>query len=421
MRSGKLHFGWYVAAVTFLVMLVGAGVRSTPGVLILPLESEFHWSRDAISFAIAVNLLMFGLAGPFTASMIDRIGLRRTMNIGLILLILGVFGTIFMTATWHLILLWGVVVGTASGIVAMVLGAEVAARWFASRQGLVLGLLTASSAMGQLVFLPVLALLLELYGWRAVCIGIVVTSAALIPLVVAFVRGSPEEMGLKPYGAGDGPTPARKKSLPAMPALWAGLKRRDFWLLGMVFFTCGASANGLIGTHLIAACADHGIGEVAAAGMLAGMGAFNFVGSTFFGWLSDRYDGRHLLAIIFVSRGLSLLALPFLFDGSVIGLSAFAIFYGFEWVATVPPTVKLIESSFGRENIGVYYGWITLVHQLGAALVAWMAGLIRVDWGDYQIAFLASGALCMLAAASAMAVGGKWRGGGRIAPANAVA
>ncbi len=382
LQQRNLHYAWIVAGVTFLTLLVAAGLRATPGVLIVPLETEFGWSRATISFAIGVNIFLYGLIGPFAAAVMDRFGLRRTMLAALICIAAGVALTPLMTRSWQLILLWGVVVGTGSGATALVLGATVVARWFATRRGLVIGVLTASTATGQLIFLPALASLVENYGWRTVSLTVAGVALALVPVVALLMRDRPRDIGLAPYGAADNrQSVAVARGNPAATAVLAlrdGLRSRDFWLLAGSFFICGASTNGLIGTHLIPACLDHGIPQVTSATLLAAMGVFDLVGTTLSGWLSDRWSNRGLLAWYYGLRGLSLIYLPFAFDLSFYGLSLFAVFYGLDWIATVPPTVRLAARIFGTDRGPIMFGWIAAAHQLGAALAAFAAGALRV-------------------------------------------
>ena len=414
-----LHYGWIVAAITFLVLLVGAGIRATPGVLIVPLEHEFGWSNATISGAVAINILLYGLMGPFAVAIMERFGLRRTVCGALLLLGTGVGLTIFMHAPWQLMLLWGFVVGSGTGMVAIVLGATVANRWFVRNRGLVLGLLTASSATGQLIFLPVLASLAEHQGWRSVSLTVAAVAFLLIPLVALLLRDRPADLGLAPYG-GTTVEPAVtggvNPAVRAMRALGVGVRSRDFWLLSGTFFVCGASTNGLIGTHLIPACIDHGIPEVRAAGLLALMGIFDFFGTTGSGWLTDRIDSRMLLFWYYGLRGLSLIFLPFSFDYSFYGLSLFAMFYGLDWIATVPPTVRLAEQSFGKQNAALMFGWIAASHQIGGAAAAWGAGYIRTASGGYFGAFIGAGFVCMIAAALVPFIGLGRDKPGRTAP-----
>lgn len=408
----KLHYAWIVAGVTFLVLLLAAGVRSTPGVLIVPLEQEFGWSRATISFAVAVNIFLYGLAGPFAAAILERFGIRRTVVVSLAIIALGVALTPLMRESWQLVALWGVVVGAGTGVTALVLGATIAARWFEHRRGLVMGVLTASTATGQLIFLPVLARLATGYGWRSVSLTVAAAAAAMIIPVALFVRDRPSDLGLPPYGGTTVlPMPPRiaNPAMRAIQVLRDAVRHRDFWLLSGSFFICGASTNGLIGTHLIPACIDHGIPEVAAAGLLAAMGVFDFFGTTLSGWLSDRWDNRALLAWYYGLRGISLLFLPFAFHYSFWGLSLFAVFYGLDWIATVPPTVRLTAQTFGEQNVPVYFGWIAATHQLGAASAAWAAGALRVNTGDYLSAFVSAGALCLVASVMVTFIGTRKR------------
>jgi sugar phosphate permease len=396
MRS-KLHYGWFVAGVTFLVLLTGAGIRATPSVLIVPLEHEFGWSAATIGGAIAVNIFLYGMIGPFAVAIIESFGVRRSVTGALLLLAVAASLTTFMQTPWQMTLLWGVLVGSGSGMVAIVLGSTIAGRWFGKQRGLVVGILTASSATGQLVFLPALASLATHYGWRAAAFAVALAALALVPLVLLVMRDRPIDIGLPRYGETE-LTPAPPRQHPAKRALSGlalGVKSRDFWLLSGSFFICGASTNGLIGTHLIPACVDHGIPEVTAAGLLALMGVCDMVGTTLSGWLSDRFDSRLLLAWYYGLRGLSLMFLPYAFGISFYGLPIFAVFYGLDWIATVPPTVKLAEKSFGEGNAPLMFGWIAASHQIGAASAAWLAGVSRTATGSYFQAFFLAGLLCL--------------------------
>lgn len=406
----KIHYAWWVAAASFTVLLVGAAVRATPSILIVPLEREFGWSNATISFAIAVNIFLYGLIGPFAVAVFERFGLRRSVCGALAVLAVGVLATVAMRQSWQMVLLWGLVVGAGSGMIANVLGATVAMRWFGRHRGTVLGALTASTATGQLIFLPIMAKLATAEGWRSVSIAVAACLVATIPLAALVLRDRPRDLGLPRYGEIELQPPPDSSVNPVVRALAAlkhGLLSRNFWLLAGTFFICGASTNGLVGTHLIPMCIDHGIPEVTAAGLLAAMGIFDLVGTTGSGWLSDRFDSRKLLFWYYGLRGLSLMFLPFAFGDGMMGLSLFAVFYGLDWIATVPPTVKLAARSFGEHNAPLMFGWIACAHQLGAASAAWLAGLTRTYTGDYATAFLTAGLLCILAALLALMVGGK--------------
>jgi sugar phosphate permease len=402
----RLHYAWIVALVTFVVLLVTAGIRATPGLLMVPLETEFGWNRAVISGAVAINIALFGLIGPFAASVMDRWGLRRVMLSAIALLAVSVALTTRMHTRWELMLLWGVLVGTGTGGTSMVLAAVVATRWFDARRGLVLGALSAANATGQLVFLPMLAGLVERHGWRAAAFTVSGAAVIVFVVVLVFMRDRPEDVGVRAYGeqaAAGSHRPAA--ALLPLDALGRAMRSRAFWILAGTFFVCGASTNGLIGTHLIAACHDYGIPQMRSAQLLAVMGIFDILGTTASGWLTDRYSSRHLLFGYYTLRGLSLLALPFTLQQGAQGLGWFAVFYGLDWIATVPPTVRLTGEAFGRENTGVVYGWIGASHQIGASLAAFGAGAIRTALGDYQVAFWIAGVLCMLAGTSFLTLG----------------
>jgi MFS family permease len=405
-----IHYGWVVVAVTFLTMLVTAGAMGAGGVLIVPLEKEFGWDTAEISGALALRILFYGLLGPFAAAFLNRFGLRPVVAIALGLIAVGYGLSLFMGELWQLIVLWGVVVGIGTGLTALVLGATVATRWFVKRRGLVVGLMTASMATGQLVFLPVLASLTEAHGWRS-ALGFI--AGALLLVIVAallLMRDRPSDVGLPAYGESvvtpPPPVLAGLSTLITSPlvALRDASRSRTFWVLFATFFVCGASTNGLIQTHFITLCGDYGIESVKAAGLLAVIGLFDFCGTILSGWLSDRFDNRWLLFWYYGLRGLSLAALPFT-DFSFYGLSLFAVFYGLDWVATVPPTVRLTTDNFGRERANLVFGWIFAGHQIGAATAAFGAGFSRTELASYLPAFFAAGMLCLIAALLALTIG----------------
>ncbi|MEO4002058.1 MFS transporter [Mesorhizobium sp. CAU 1732] len=415
-----IHYGWVVVAVTFLTMMVGACAVGAPGVLIGPLQSEFGWDIADISAAFAVRLALFGLVGPFAAVLLIQFGVGRVAMVAMTLIGFGVIGSLFMTSLVELFLLWGVVVGLGTGLTAMVLGATVATRWFVARRGMVTGLLTASLAAGQLLFLPAFAALSEAYGWR-IAQSLLLAMIFIASLAILFLmRDRPSDVGLLPYGASEATLePAQSASLWAMlisPIRVLGEASRSFtfWVLFGTFFICGATTNGLVQTHLIAICGDFGIAPVMAAGMLAAIGAFNLIGTIGSGWLSDRFDSRWLLFWYYGLRGLSLLYLPFTNFG-IYELAIFTVFYGLDWLATVPPTVKLASDRFGTKAT-IVFGWVFVGHQLGAAIAAYGAGFIRSFYATYLPAFYVAGILCLIAALAVFAIR---KSGSALAPATA--
>ena len=401
--NGGVHFAWKVAAVSFLALVMASGFRSVTGVLLIPLHEEYGWSHETIGLAVSLNLLCFGLGAPFAAALIERFGVRRIVSIALATIAVSALLTIGMTETWQLFLLWGFVNGLATGAVSVPLAAIVANRWFDQRRGLVTGLMTASYASGQLVFLPALAWLAG-FDWRWAALAVALVALLLVlPAVLVFMRDRPEDVGLRPYGAAEDWRPPERLAAPAfgaaLDALSMAARTRVFWLLAGTFFVCGATTNGLISTHLIPAAHDHGITQVTAAGLLALIGLFDVVGTTASGWLTDRYDPRKLLVVYYGLRGASLLVLPLAFDTAQAAMVAFVVVYGLDWVATVPPTSALTTTHFGPQA-GVIFAWVFTAHQLGAATAAWGAGLIRTATGEYTGAFLAAGVLGLIAAAA---------------------
>ncbi|MCT9931059.1 MFS transporter [Planotetraspora sp. A-T 1434] len=398
--SRTLHRAWIVAIVAFVAIVGAAGFRATPGVLITPLQDEFGWSRGTISLAVSVNLTLYGLFSPFAAALMERFGMRRVVSAALALVALGSGLTVFITASWQLVLLWGVLVGLGTGSMALVFAATLTDRWFVRHRGVVMGVLTAGGATGQLIFLPVLAHLAETQGWRTSALTVAGAALAVVPLVWFLLRDTPEELGLTALGATEPivRTPSGGAAARALRVLRQSARKKSFWYLVAGFAICGASTNGLVGTHFIPAAHDHGMGETAAASLLAVIGIFDIVGTVASGWLSDRVDSRVLLTVYYALRGLSLLVLPQLFAATAHpSMLVFIIFYGLDWVATVPPTVALCRKVFGPDG-SVVFGWVFASHQVGAAVAATVAGVTRDHLGNYNLAWYGAGLLCLLAA-----------------------
>jgi predicted MFS family arabinose efflux permease len=406
--SSGQRYAFVVAGVTFVALLTAAGVRSAPGVLIVPWEKAFGWDRATISGAAAVGIFLYGLTGPFAGALMQSFGIRRTIVAALGLLSLSACLSLFITERWQLYATWGVLSGLSSGCVAFVLAATIVNRWFVSNRGLMMGILSASTATGNLIFLPLLAKISE-HGWQPVAATIAVATAALIPLVLLLLPERPSDIGTEPYGALPGAPPVAQASLvnplyAAVATLLEAARVRDFSLLFATFFICGFTTNGLIGTHLIPMCADYGIAAIDAAGLMAMMGVFDLIGTTGSGWLTDRFDPRKLLFAYYGLRGLSLIYLPFT-DFTFYGLSLFAVFYGLDWIATVPPTVRLTNATFGDRAGPIVFGWIAAGHQVGAASAAYLGGALRTAQGTYIEAFFIAGAAGLLAAALALLIG----------------
>lgn len=408
--AGRVHPAWWVAAVTFLTIIGAAGFRATPGVLMTPLHDEFGWPMGVIGAAVSVNLVLYGLVAPFSAALMERLGIRRVVAVALVLVSAGSLLPIWMTASWQLVLSWGVLVGLGTGSMAMSLVATVTGRWFVARRGLVTGVLTAAGATGQLVFLPVLAWLAEHHGWRTAALVTGVSAVLVVPLVLWRLHNQPGDLGTTAYGANGG-TPAvlpdvsvRRPVHLALTTLRDAMHTKVFWLLAGGFAICGISTNGLVGTHFIPAAHDHGMPTTTAAGLLALVGIFDIAGTVFSGWLTDRIDPRILLGVYYTLRGGSLLLLPSLFSDEMhVNMAAFIIFYGLDWVATVPPTIALCRDAFG-DRAPIVFGWVFASHQIGAAMSAVGAGVVRDQLGTYTLAWYIAGTLCFAAAAMSISI-----------------
>lgn len=403
------RYAFVVVAFAFVVLLASAGQRAVPGVLLVPLEQAFGWNRDTTSLSAAIGIFLYGLVGPFAAALMQSVGVRRTLMGALALMAVASAASAFMTQPWQLVATWGVLSGLGTGCVAIVFGATIVNRWFVKHRGLMMGLLTASTATGTLIFLPALAALADSSGWRPVVLMVAGICALLLPLAWWLMPERPADVGMVPYGA-DTTVAVAAPAAPSNPlksalgALRRAARTRDFWFLFATFFICGFTTNGLIGTHFIALCSDRGMAQVQAAGFLALMGLFDLIGTTASGWLTDRYDARRLLFVYYSLRGLSLMLLPFS-DFSFYSLGLFAVFYGLDWIATVPPTLKLAVQSFGERDAPIVFGWIVAGHQVGAASAAFMAGALRTSQGSYLEAFMIAGATGFIAAVIALRVG----------------
>lgn len=407
----RLHPAWIVAAVGFVVLIGAAGFRSVPSVLLNPLHEEFGWSHGTIGAAVSLNMLLYGLISPFAAALMDRFGIRRVVSCALVLVAAGSGLTIFMTQAWQLVLTWGLLVGVGVGSMSMPFVATITGRWFVRQRGLVTGVLTAAGATGQLVFLPLVARLAQAHGWRVPSLVVAAAALAVVPLVLLFIRDFPSDRGVSAYGAEPGSAvgvrvAATGGASRALTVLGTIARTRGFWLLAGGFAICGASTNGLVGTHFVSAAHDHGMPSTTAAGLLALVGLFDVAGTIFSGWLTDRIDPRYLLLGYYTLRGLSLMILPSLFaPHTQPSMWVFIIFYGLDWIATVPPTVMLCRELFGNDG-PVAFGWVFASHQIGSAIAAAGAGVIRDLQGSYDLAWYLAGGLCGIAAV--MSIGIRW-------------
>lgn len=398
----RMHYSWIILVITFFSISVAGILLSSSGVFIDAFEQDFGWNRPSIALAFAISLFLYGIAGPFMAALLEVMGIKKMMLISMSTLLVGSLLTLVMNQSWQLIIIWGILIGLGASLFLTVVSPYISNHWFVEKRGLALGILTASTATGQLVLLPFLAIIIERQSWRWAMGLISALSVMMIILIAIFMKNSPKEKGILPYGQKEElPTLEGQKGNPirlAFNGLFEAVKMKEFWLLAASFFICGLSTSGLIGTHFISYCIGFGIPFITAASLLSFMGIFNLVGTTFSGWLSDRFDNRWLLFWYYILRGVSLMLLPFaLMNGSITFLMIFAIFYGLDWIATVPPTIAIVRQKFGIQQSGIIYGWIFASHQAGSAVAAYGGGLIFNYFNTYTIAFASAGAFCVLA------------------------
>ncbi|MEH7236667.1 MFS transporter [Bacillus sp. JJ1562] len=398
-----IHYSWIILTVTFFSIIIAGIVMASSGVFLTPFEREFGWDRPVISLAFGICLFFYGVSGPFIAALLEKLGLRKMMLASMGTLLVGLLLTFLMNQSWQLIIIWGIIIGLGSSLFLTVLSPYVANHWFKEKRGLATGILTASTAVGQLILLPVLAMVIEIYSWRWAIGLIIVLSIIMFIIIFLFMKNSPKDIGILPYGQREETeemyeTQKKNPIVIAFDGLFEALKAKEFWLLAGSFFICGFSTSGLIGTHFISYCFSFGIPLVTAASLLSFMGVFNIVGTTLSGWLSDRFDNRWLLFWYYLFRGASLVLLPFaLMEGNIIWIIVFTVFYGLDWVATVPPTINISRQIFGLQKSAIIYGWIFASHQAGAAVAAYGGGLIYKYFDTYSWAFLMAGVFCLFA------------------------
>lgn len=394
----SLYYGWILLAAVVFVVLAGSGIRAVFGVFIKPIEAEFGWTRQQLSGAAALSLFVLGAVGPAVGWLADIWGPRRVMLLAAATLGVGTILASFVAHLWQLYASAGVLMAVGAGGLSMATISTIAARWFVARRGLILGILGGAMSAGQMLVVPLSMVIIHLYGWRSsfLWLGIGVLLVAL-PLILAFVRDDPKDMGLEPYGKG---TPAGKvfggatdeRRVPVSEAMGVPA----FWLLALTFFVCGYTSNGLVLTHLIPHAAEHGFSEMHAAQALGLMGAMNIVGTVLSGWICDRYGRKGPLAFYYGVRGLSLIFLLYVWN--VPSLHIFAAIFGLNYISTVPPTTTMTANIFGRLSVGALSGWIFFSHQVGSAIGAWAGGAIFDVTGSYSWAFLSAAVMAFVAA-----------------------
>lgn len=401
-RQG-IHYGWAMATLAFLYSLFSSAAMGVPSVLIIPMSKELGWTIGELSAPHGLRLALFGLIAPFAGGLMLRYGPRFMVGISGVILLIGLFLGISITEKWQLWLGMGVLLGIAPGLTAMQLSTVISARWFAKRQGLVLGILSGSVATGTLIFMPLAAWVTESWGWRAALMIPTLGCIVCWALFVWLARDRPQDLDLPLYGETQiQPIPPKNNAnfvQLTFNALKMGVRSKVFWILSISFAICGISSFGLTQAHLVPFCGDLGIPLNAAAWLLSVIGICDLIGTIASGWLSDRFDNRWLLVIYYGLRGIGLIWLVEA-DVSVAALTVFAVIYGLDFIATVPPTVRLTVKDFGREMGPAIFGWIFAAHHVAAGLMTIGAGVSRDVLGTYTPAFMMAGIMCLIAALS---------------------
>jgi MFS family permease len=396
----RIHPAWILLGALTLCMMAASGLRSVFGVYIKPMETEFGWSRGALSGAAAVSLLLLGAAGPFAGRLADRWGPRRVIAFSLALLGLGSIGASFVQRLWHVYVTTGAMMALGAGGLGLATGSALAARWFETRRGLVIGIAGGGMSAGQLILIPLATALTLWFGWRTsffvLGVGLLVV---VLPIGAWLIRNDPEDRGVRPFGAtGAVPTAAQVAAAQASGrmSLSEAAQTSQFWLLMATFFVCGYTSNGMVLTHFMPHALEHNFTPLQASSALGVMGAMNIMGTIGSGWLCDRFGRRGPLATYYFVRGVSLLFLPYVWD--VPSLDVWAAIFGLNYISTVPPTTTLTANIFGRYSVGELSGWIFFSHQVGAALGAALAGWIFEWTGSYGSAFVSAALMGFLAA-----------------------
>ncbi|MEU6672090.1 MFS transporter [Streptomyces sp. NPDC046727] len=398
---------WAIAVVAGAAIVTAGAFTTVPGLLITPLHQEYAWDRGQIALAASVNMVLFGFTAPFAAALMERAGIRRVAAGAMLLIAVGALLTNAMAAPWQLTLYWGVLIGLGSGCLTMTFAALVTSRWFVHRRGLVTGSLSASSHLGQLLFLPLLAWAVDRYDWQPPVVTLALAALTVSALVALFLRDHPADVGARPYGSEEfvaKPAPAQGAARRTVTVLLQATRTGTFWLLAGMFVICGASTNGIMWSNWVPAAHDHGMHATVAASMLSLIGVFSALGAAVSGWLTDRFDPRRLLTVYFTVRALTLLALPLVFAASAKpSMIAFAVVYGLVDVATVPPVIALCQRAYGDDG-PIVFGWTNSAHQLGAGASAFLGATARDVFGSYDTVWVTLSGVCLVAALLAMVV-----------------
>jgi MFS family permease len=407
-----IHYAWIILGLAFLALLSAQGVRLSFGAFIAPWENEFSTNRGIISLVAFISYAVFGFSQPIIGRLIDQYGVRTILSYSVLLIGISTILTFFATTPWQLMIIYGFIASIGFGGASNVAGSVAITNWFVEKRGFAVGLMSAGTAGGQLLLVPLSLFLINELGWKltVVVLGLFLV-IVVFPLLLIFLRTHPSEKNSTPLGAKESIPLAdseNKKEVNTVSIITL-LKKKEFLFLLLPFFVCGVTTSGLIDTHLIPFAQYCGISTTVTGTAVSLLAAFNITGTIFSGYLADRFSCRIMLTFLYGSRALTIVFLLLLIGEPIMMgfflsesylLVIFAISFGIVDFATVAPTVKLATEYFRGLSVGVIFGWLFLSHQLGAAIGAYLPGVLFDITGNYTSSFIYS--LLLLIGASCL-------------------
>ncbi|MBY4605175.1 MULTISPECIES: MFS transporter [Bacillus] len=396
----RLHYAWIIVSVTFLILLAVQGVRLSFGAFVEPWERQFSMDRGTISLISTISFIVYGISQPVIGRLVDKWGARAVLSWSALLTGVSIFLTYLVTSPWQLFLLYGLGVSLGVGGASNVAASVLVVNWFSKKRGLAFGIMEAGFGAGQMLLVPGSLMLIHWFSWKltVVVLGLLLI-VIVFPAALLMLRNNPSEKNTEPIG---GLAAAEKETASKTTALSVtGMFRmKQFWFLILPFLICGFTTVGLMDTHLIPFSHDHGFSTTVTSAAVSLLAGFNIAGILLSGIVADRWSSRKILCFLYAVRALSIVILIYSHEPYL--LLAFAILFGLVDFATVAPTQMLATQYFQNYSIGLMIGWLSLAHQIGSALGAYVPGVIYTVTGEYTLAFYLS--IGMLVLASVMNV-----------------